>query len=149
MEKIKELLQKLTPRQRQIGAAVLIIVVLLLIAMLASYGMEMSKKKKKVEERKVSAKKMTLLTDKVEKELWVAAEGQNIKALEKSNEELKTQFDRMQKEIAEVKELAKKPKMTAATSLPCRRPPRGERREDLRCPAKRSKRRRERPAQPR
>ncbi len=125
MEKIKELLQKLTPRQRQIGAAVLIIVVLLLIAMLASYGMEMSKKKKKVEERKVSAKKMTLLTDKVEKELWVAAEGQNIKALEKSNEELKTQFDRMQKEIAEVKELAKKPKMTAATLPPLPAAPKG------------------------
>ncbi|HRR40150.1 MAG TPA: TrbI/VirB10 family protein [Syntrophales bacterium] len=125
MGKIKELLLKLSPRQRQIGAITLIIVGLLIIAMLASYGMEMSKTRKKVEERKVSAKKMTLLTDKVEKELWVAAEGQNIKALEKSNEELKTQVERMQKEIAEAKELAKKPKMTAAALPPLPSAPKG------------------------
>ncbi len=115
MQKIKQFLNGLSPKHRQRGAAVLIIVAFLIIALIASYGMEMTKKKKKVEERKVSSKKMSLLTDKVEKELWVAAEGQNIKALEKSNEELKTQLERMQKEITETKELAKKPK---ASPLP-------------------------------
>ena len=118
MQKIKKILNELSPKQRQYGAAVLIISALLIFAMIASYGLEITKTKKKVEERKVSSKKMSLLTDKVEKELWVAAESQNIKALEKSYEELKTQLERTQKEVAEAKELAKKPPPKPATLPP-------------------------------
>lgn len=51
----------------------------------------------------VEKKRMSLLTDKVEKDMWVAAEGQNIKALEKSNDELRGQMDQLRREMNDSK----------------------------------------------
>jgi conjugal transfer pilus assembly protein TraB len=66
------------------------------------------KKEIRVEERAKTSKKMSLLTDKVEKDLWIAAEGQNIKALEKSNEELTFKLEKVMKELEETKKELKK-----------------------------------------
>jgi conjugal transfer pilus assembly protein TraB len=104
----KNILDRLSTRQKQIVVLVAIIVVTVGLVMIISYSMDKSGKKTAAAGKTTSAKKMTLMADKVEKDLWVAAEGQNIKALEKSNEEMRSQMEKMKKEIEETKEQAKK-----------------------------------------
>ena len=111
-------LDKLTPRQKQIAGLVLAILVLGALTVLISSSMEKSKKKSVAAKASVNPKKMTLLTEKVEKDLWVAAEGQNIKALETSNAEIRSQMEKMKKEIEETKEQAKKKVVVTAPHLP-------------------------------
>ena len=96
-------------KQRLTFAAVVLGVIGLLI--LGSYLSE-KKKEVKVQEKVKTQKKMSLLTDRVEKDLWVAAEGQNIKALEKSNEELKFQVEKLMQELEETKKELKKKEQT-------------------------------------
>jgi len=87
-----------------IGAVVLGVILSLII----SFYFTERKKEIRVEERAKTSKKMSLLTDKVEKDLWIAAEGQNIKALEKSNEELTFKLEKVMKELEETKKELKK-----------------------------------------
>ena len=104
-----EILKNLTEKQKQrvkifsvIGVIVLIIVI----------GVSFTGKKteqKKMDERK--DKKFSILSERVEKDLWIAAEGQNIKALEKSNEEMKNEIEKLRKEIEDTKTKALAPKV--------------------------------------
>lgn len=89
--------------------------VLVAIAAFIFGGVYISEKRKevKVQEKVKTQKKMSLLTDRVEKDLWIAAEGQNIKALEKSNEELKFQVEKLMRELEETKKELKKKEHTA------------------------------------
>ena len=84
----KKIIARLSIRQKQVVVLVLIIAITVALVLVISSSMDKSNKKTVDAGKTVSSKKMTLMTDKVEKDLWVAAEGQNIKALEKSNEEL-------------------------------------------------------------
>src|SRR3990170_953448 len=95
--------QNLTAKQKQRTFVVGIIAAFIGFILLASYVTQ--KKGETVKEGKKArgAKKMTLLTEKVGKDLWIAAEGQNIKALEKSNEEMRARVDQLTKEIEEAK----------------------------------------------
>ena len=117
---LQKYLKKLSPRQRQWGTIIVIGGVGLALVMVISYGIETSKAKKKSDTTKPS-KKMTLLTERVEKDLWVAAEGQNIKALEKSNEEIRVNLEKLRREMEETREMSKKQR--AAVPLPLPLPP--------------------------
>lgn len=89
--------------------------VLVAIAAFIFGGVYISEKRKevKVQEKVKTQKKMSLLTDRVEKDLWIAAEGQNIKALEKSNEELKFQVEKLMRELEDTKKELKKKEQTS------------------------------------
>ena len=102
---IKKFLNELPVRQRQLVETGIIIVITIALVMLVSYSMDRSSKKNASTSR-ANAKKMTLMSDKVEKDLWVAAEGQNVKALGKSNEELRFQMGKMKKDLEDAEALA-------------------------------------------
>lgn len=111
----------LTVKQKQRGLAIGLAALFLGLILLGSYCSEQTKETR-VQEKKKSSKKMTLLTDRVEKDLWIAAEGQNIKALEKSNEELRSKFDQLTKELDDTRKDIKKKE--SAPKLPPVPPPR-------------------------
>lgn len=114
-------LQNLTVKQRQRLLLVGVGGLFLLLVVGGSYFTE-KKKEERIEERKKATKKMSLLTDKVEKDLWIAAEGQNIKALEKSNEELRHRLEQLSKELDDTKRELKK-KAEASSKMPPIPPP--------------------------
>lgn len=111
----------LTVKQKQRGLAIGLAALFLGLILLGSYCSEQTKETR-VQEKKKSSKKMTLLTDRVEKDLWIAAEGQNIKALEKSNEELRSKFEQLTKELDDTRKDIKKKE--SAPKLPPVPPPR-------------------------
>jgi len=76
-----------------------IIAIIIGIAVIVS-AVGVSKKEIKPTESK---KKMTLLNEKVEKDLWIASEGQNIKAIEKKQEDLNNSLEKVVKDIEELK----------------------------------------------
>ncbi len=123
----KKIIARLSIRQKQVVVLVLIIAITVALVLVISSSMDKSNKKTVDAGKTVSSKKMTLMTDKVEKDLWVAAEGQNIKALEKSNEELRSQMEKMKRDIEETKEQAKKPqpRVVSPPSLPPPAPKQG------------------------
>ncbi|HON93897.1 MAG TPA: TrbI/VirB10 family protein [Methanoregulaceae archaeon] len=118
MKKIKDYYNSLTPRGKQVFMLVSLVLLVSILLMAISMAFQTQEKKKEKKLAQQTSKKMSLLTDKVEKDLWVAAEGQNIKALEKSNEELRIQIERLQKELAETKEIAKKKPVTPSPAMP-------------------------------
>jgi len=101
------LFENLTTRQKQLFTASCIVVAGVAVVIAISAALD-SARDRNAGKGVVHTKKMSLLSEKVEKDLWVAAEGQNIKALEKSNEELRAQIVKIQKEMEETKETAKK-----------------------------------------
>lgn len=107
----KKIIDRLSVRQKQVAVLILIITLTGALIMLITNTMDKAGKKTASAGKQAASKKMTLMTDKVEKDLWVAAEGQNIKALEKSNEELRSQMEKMKKDIEETKEQGKKPRV--------------------------------------
>jgi len=113
--------KNLTVKQKQRGLAIGLAALFLGLILLGSYCSEQTKETR-VQEKKKSSKKMTLLTDRVEKDLWIAAEGQNIKALEKSNEELRSKFEQLTKELDDTRKDIKKKE--SAPKLPPVPPPR-------------------------
>jgi conjugal transfer pilus assembly protein TraB len=116
------MLKNLTVKQKQRLLLVTIIMVVAVILILSSFFSE-KKKEMKVQQKAEVSKKMSLLTDKVEKDLWMAAEGQNIKALEKSNEELRFKIEKLVKELDETKkELKKKEQVPKSPPVPPPRP---------------------------
>ncbi len=54
-------------------------------------------------------RKFSVLSEKVEKDLWIAAESQNVKALEKAIEEAKAELERMRKDLEALKQQQKTP----------------------------------------
>lgn len=123
--------KNLTVKQKQrifIGLVIGVVVVCLVVG---SYFSE-KKKESRVEGRAKAQKKMSLLTDRVEKDLWVAAEGQNIKALEKSNEELKFQVEKLIRELEDTKkELKKKEQPVKLPPVPPPKPTVEKPKQDL------------------
>jgi conjugal transfer pilus assembly protein TraB len=65
------------------------------------------KKVEKKEDNIRKDRKFSVLSEKVEKDLWIAAESQNVKALEKSNEEFKAELEKIRKELETQKEVQK------------------------------------------
>ncbi len=115
------MLKNLTVKQKQRLLLVTIIMVVAAILIVGSYFSE-KKKETRVEEKAKVSRKMSLLTDKVEKDLWIAAEGQNIKALEKSNEELRFKLEQLTRELDDTRREVKK--RESAPKLPPIPPPR-------------------------
>jgi len=105
-----KLLQSLTPKQRQRLTVAGVLVAIITIVAALSFGISQFKSKPQQKGAAAPSKKMSLMTEKVEKDLWVASEGQNIKALEKSNEEMKSQIEQLQKGLTDTKEETKKTK---------------------------------------
>jgi conjugal transfer pilus assembly protein TraB len=101
-------LQNLSEKQKQALRIGAVVAVLLVIFIGSSYMAKGKGDGKSSTENIQKRKKMSLFTDKVEKDLWVAAEGQNIKALEKSNEELKSEFEKFRRELDDVKKKSDK-----------------------------------------
>jgi conjugal transfer pilus assembly protein TraB len=114
--------KNLTTKQRQRIFLLAVVALFIAIIIFASYITQRKGEERVKEGRARTSKKMTLLTDKVEKDLWVAAEGQNIKALEKSNEEMRTRVDQLTKEVEEAKKELKK-KEPVAVKMPPVPPP--------------------------
>jgi conjugal transfer pilus assembly protein TraB len=113
--------KNLTVKQRQRILIIGVAVVFIGLILAGSYFSE-KRKEVSVQEKAKASKKMTLLTDRVEKDLWIAAEGQNIKALEKSNEELRFKLEQLAKEIDDTRREVKKKESTP--KLPPVPPPR-------------------------
>lgn len=110
--------KNLTTKQKQRLLFGIVIGIIAVILVIGSYFSE-KKKETRVQEKIKTQKKMSLLTDRVEKDLWVAAEGQNIKALEKSVEELKFQNEKLMKDLEETKkELKKKDQLIKPPPVP-------------------------------
>jgi len=114
--------KKLTVKQKQRILAIGLAVVFIGVIIFASFLSE-KKKETRVQEKTKASKKMSLLTDKVEKDLWIAAEGQNIKAIEKSNEDLRFKLEQLAKELDDTRrELKKKESMPKLPPVPPPRP---------------------------
>lgn len=93
----------ITPKQKQkliLAGGVFIVIAL---ALIISSAFNKPKERKKTETAS-EKRKMSVLTEKVEKDLWVAAESHNIKSLEQSNALLKAELDKMQAELKELKD---------------------------------------------
>ncbi len=96
----------LNPQKKQrvtiIAIAMIFILITAGLVMMSSF---MGKKKGEVnlsQKDKVAQKnygKMSLLSDRVERDLWVAAEGQNIKALEKENADTKAMLTTIRSDL--------------------------------------------------
>lgn len=97
-----KIFQQLTTKQKQRLKVISVVALFLAALFVGSTLLEKGGQPK--EERKVRhPRKFSILSEKVEKDLWVAAEGQNIRALEKSNEELRNELERLRKELEEVR----------------------------------------------
>lgn len=95
-----KLLENLNVKQKQRLLLFTALVGIMIIAMTAIY-MTSQEKPDRYEEHK--KKKMSLLTEKVEKDLWVAAEGQNIKAIEKSVEALQQDISSIKSNVEDLR----------------------------------------------
>lgn len=105
-----EMLKNLTIKQRQrIKILVILGAVLLVIIVGVSFT---GKRTAAVKESAKKDRKYSVLSEKVEKDLWIAAEGQNIKALEKSNEELRAEMTKLRQQVEQT-EKVKKPETHA------------------------------------
>jgi len=91
-------MQKLKGKFGLMGVIAIILGVSLVVTFLA-----MNSGKKAGTQGDSKKKKMTLLNEKVEKDLWVASESQNIKAIEKQQQELTSTLDKIAKEQEEIK----------------------------------------------
>ena len=109
----KTMYGNLTQKQKQRSVVVLVIVVFFMaiigLVQLQELWQDNRSSKKASHETDSSSKKqkMSLLNEGVERDLWVAAEGQNIKAIQKSNEELRNEMTRMKEELEKAKKEGK------------------------------------------
>ena len=100
-----EMLKNLTIKQKQkIKILVILGSVLLVIIVGVSFT---GKRTAAVKESAKKDRKYSVLSEKVEKDLWIAAEGQNIKALEKSNEELRAEMTKLRQQMDQTKKTEK------------------------------------------
>jgi conjugal transfer pilus assembly protein TraB len=83
--------------KRNIRLALIAVVIIAVVFAIAS--IDTTGKDKTKAELKTRKGKFSLLTDQVEKESWIAAQGSNIKKLQQENEEFKRNIDGLQKEI--------------------------------------------------
>jgi len=114
--------QNLTVKQKRNVKIIMVVGILLLGISIISLFMGKKDETKKIETAKQS-KKFTLLTDKVEKDTWIAAESINIKTLQKSVEEMTTEMDRFRKEMEEMKKKTTTPPQPVKEKTPSVPPP--------------------------
>lgn len=103
---INRALSNLNEKQKQrmitIGAAVLFLsVVIGLVAFSSAVKDSRGSSTKAVIEsaqRQKKAGRASLLSERVERDMWVAAEGQNIKSIQQSNEELRAQMNKLRED---------------------------------------------------
>jgi len=120
------MLNNLTEKQKQ---RVKVLSVICIIVLIIIIGISFTGKKQEVKKSEARKdKKFSVLSEKVEKDLWIAAEGQNIKAIEKTNEEIRVELDRLRKELEETKKQAatakqEKDKKISSTNVKSSPPP--------------------------
>jgi conjugal transfer pilus assembly protein TraB len=83
--------------KRNIRLALIAVVIIAVVFAIAS--IDTTGKDKTKAELKTRKGKFSLLTDQVEKESWIAAQGSNIKKLQQENEEFKKNIDGLKKEL--------------------------------------------------
>ena len=110
--------EKVKSKLKVIGVIVAVLAVALVVSLI--FG-----GKKSTQVKAPEKKKMSLLTEKVEKDLWMASEGQNVKQVEKTQEELKAEVDKLKNELEEQKKKKEtvEPKKQTAQQLPPIPPP--------------------------
>jgi conjugal transfer pilus assembly protein TraB len=107
-----KLLDSLNTKQKQRLVLVTIIVVVLGFIYLVTSGLG-NRRAKKITQQ--APKKFSLLSDKVDKDMWVAAQGENIKALQQSAEQAQSQIKNLTDELSSFKqELGKEEKAKGA-----------------------------------
>jgi conjugal transfer pilus assembly protein TraB len=94
-------LSNLSVKQKQ-RAKVFITAGIFIIAIALFFSVT-GKQEKKVKEETQRPRKFSVLTEKVEKDLWIAAEGENIKALQKSVEDLQNEVGKFREELEKIK----------------------------------------------
>jgi conjugal transfer pilus assembly protein TraB len=128
----KSLTANLTERQKQRAKIVIVVVcfilaIITLVQLSEAWQKRSKEKRETVDYSKTNGKKMTLLSERVERDLWVAAEGQNIKAIEKSNEELRAEVTRLREDLDKTKKEQKAavaaPTKTVTVKVPMPAPP--------------------------
>ena len=98
MSIMKKMSEKFSEKdKRNIRLALIAVVIIAIIFAVAS--IETADKGKTTVEPKTRKGKFSLLTDQVEKESWIAAQGSNIKKLQQENEEFKKNIGALQKDI--------------------------------------------------
>lgn len=106
-------LSRLTPRQKQRLLIISVFVsfmlmVVTLVSLSNSWQKEAQNKrdlaKQANADQNSSAGRMKLLSERVERDLWVEAEGQNIRAIQKTNDELQAQINSLRTELEAKKE---------------------------------------------
>lgn len=117
------LLSDMSDKQKHKIKIIIIISVVAAVIFAGSYFFDNKKNKNKQavrQQQNTPQKKMSLLTEKVEKDLWVASEGHNIQEVQASNKDLKQAVDTLQQQMKEMQaqntalknEAEKKPKET-------------------------------------
>lgn len=96
-----KLLATLNTKQKQRLLLVTIILLALGFIYLVSSGLSSRRVEKKAAQ---APKKFSLLTDKVDKDMWVAAQGENIKELQQSTEQTQAQIKSLTEELATFKQ---------------------------------------------
>lgn len=93
---------KLTEKDKKnIRVALVIVSVIALIIGISSFTTNGKKTSKKIEVKQKKGK-FSLLTDQVEKESWIAAQGHNIKKLQQENEDFKRNIDELKQEMTKL-----------------------------------------------
>lgn len=83
----------------------LLLVTIILLALGFIYLVTSGLNSRRVEKKSTQApKKFSLLTDKVDKDMWVAAQGENIKELQQSSEQTQAQIKSLTEELATFKQ---------------------------------------------
>lgn len=115
----------LSERQKQKSYVVISIVVFTIIVIGIVRAQEMWQQHSKDNKEKAanvrnntSTKKMSLLSERVEKDLWLAAEGQNIKAIAQGNDELRNEVTKLWTELEKAKKEAKLAPPTVVQKTP-------------------------------
>lgn len=108
----KAMYSNLSQKQKQQSIVVLVVVVFVLaiVGLVQLQEMWQAKSEKQISkdaENRPKKQKMSLLNEGVERDLWVAAEGQNIKAIQQGNEELRNEMTRLKEEVEKAKKEGK------------------------------------------
>lgn len=101
------LFKKLNPKQQRLARFAIIILGIALISYLTVISTPQKKETKK-EPTPAEKRKYSLLTEKVDKDLWISAEGENIAQLKKQVESLEGRLSAIDKSIEALREDIKK-----------------------------------------
>jgi len=97
-----EFLKNLTSKQRQRFLIAVAIVVAIGLVVAITAGVEKVGTRPQ-EVAPPAERRLSLLTDKAKEDMWMAAEGLNVEALEKTTEELRAQIEGLQRQLEETR----------------------------------------------